>query len=47
MRDIYTLIEDRYETIPVDMKKYKESVWKSYLINRMIEDRNDYGIEQD
>lgn len=47
IREAYTSLEDRYETIPVDYNKYKESVWRSWLINSMNEDKRKYGIERD
>jgi hypothetical protein len=47
IREAYTSLEDRYETIPVDYNKYKESVWRSCLIDIMTKERKLYGIEHD
>lgn len=47
LRKIYNELEGRYETKAVDYDKYRESVWRSWLINSMNQDKRDYGIEQD
>ena len=47
LRKIYSELEGRYETKAVDYDKYKESVWRSWLINSMNEDKRKYGIERD
>lgn len=47
LRKIYTEMEGSYETKAVDYDKYRQSVWRSCLIDLMNQDKRDYGVEQD
>jgi len=47
IREAYTQLENRYETIPTDSSKIRSSIWMSRLISSMQEDLMKNGIEKD